>query len=165
MARSPYICESIYHKRHWQGPLWRAADKRVFHCCYLSWHILSETEKGDDSFPEINPDLRPPVHSSVLRTHLIKAYLLPTLQGWPFTFFLRYREFYKFPVNTICLLGVLGETNTTEERGCYAMFVNSVLTLSWLITISEYMLNVIHYINVITEPRRMFSCVGLFGFL
>lgn len=46
-----------------------------------------------------------------------------------------------FPFNTISLLGELGQMNTIEERGDYPVFLNSAMTLLWLITMFEYLIN------------------------
>lgn len=91
-------------------------------------------------FSEINPDLRLPIHSAVLGSHLLQTYVLYTW-SLPFIFFFLQRSFSKFPLNIIRLLGELRQMNTTEERGHYPVFLNSAMTPLCLITVSEYLIN------------------------
>lgn len=72
-------------------------DKRLFRFYYLAWHVLSMTEKVDDSFSEINPVLRP---AALLGSNLLQAYSFCTSLGWPFTTLLNCRSLHKLPVIT-----------------------------------------------------------------
>lgn len=49
-------------------------------------------------FSEINPDLRLPIHSAVLGSHLLQAHALHTW-SLPFIFLSLQRSFHKFPFN------------------------------------------------------------------
>lgn len=40
-----------------------------FTTAFLAWHVISKTKKGNDSFSEIKPALRPGSHSSALGSH------------------------------------------------------------------------------------------------
>lgn len=71
---------------------------------------MSKTKKGNDSFSEIKPALRPGSHSSALG-----SYYKPTLYIYhgadlsPFCSIERCDiSLYKLPVNNTCFLGVLG---------------------------------------------------------